>query len=235
MEQSVIDELRIWKHDKRRCIYRASSLSRYRHELQWLREHGGTYAELQQWLRRYHHVRVHLSSVEKSLKSWGEGEQQPVPRIYHSNDMLHAQLMTIREQLNRNKKTSSLATYRHELQWLREHGGTYAELQQWLRRYHHVRVHVSSVEKAVKKWSQETSEISKNLPHLEQQLLLIKEQAKYRKRIKSSCLDKYQQEILHLHENDASLADIQHWLRKHKRLVVNRMMILRKIRKWGQD
>ena len=230
MEAAVA--LREWKDTKRRKVYRASSLIKYRSDLQWLRAHGATYKELQYWLRRYHYVRVHISSVEKNVKKWQQESVYPMNLKKQHNHQLHQQLMIVKKQAKEKGKQSSLYKHKSDLQWLRAHGATYKELQYWLRRYHYVRVHISSVEKNVKKWQQEKiNDDCFRKEMLSHQLKAIKTATRRNKQTKASRLDKHREEVLSLYQNGSSLGEIQHWLR-HQRLVIHRSNISRRIKKW---
>lgn len=84
--------VRARRAEARRRLYRKSRLDKYRAELVAMRQAGASCADLVEWLRVNHRLKVHRSSIDRYLKKLpelktpiGETEQELIDRPQEEN------------------------------------------------------------------------------------------------------------------------------------------------------
>ncbi|MBT0651945.1 hypothetical protein [Geomobilimonas luticola] len=70
--QAEVDRVRQRRAEARRKLYRKSRLDRYRAELVAMKQAGASCADLAEWLRTYHRLKIHRSSIDRYLKKLPE-------------------------------------------------------------------------------------------------------------------------------------------------------------------
>jgi hypothetical protein len=72
-----------WIHSRRaearRKLYHKSRLDRYRSELVAMRRAGASCADLVEWLRVNHRLKIHRSSIDRYLRKLPELKMPPLP------------------------------------------------------------------------------------------------------------------------------------------------------------
>jgi hypothetical protein len=75
-----LNAVRSLRTEARRRRFRRSRLDRYRAELSELAARGASWRDLSVWLRKYHRVKVHPTTVGRRLQSWSAaGSALPSP------------------------------------------------------------------------------------------------------------------------------------------------------------
>ena len=75
-----LQRIRTLREEARRKLYRKSRLDKYRAELVAMRQAGASAADLAEWLRVAHRVKMNRSSVDRFLKSLPELKDFKPPR-----------------------------------------------------------------------------------------------------------------------------------------------------------
>ena len=70
--QTEVEQIRLRRAEARRKLYRKSRLDKYRAELVAMKQAGASCADLAEWLRVNHRMKVHRSSIDRFLKKLPE-------------------------------------------------------------------------------------------------------------------------------------------------------------------
>lgn len=70
--QAEVERVRQRRAEARRKLYRKSRLDRYRAELVAMKQAGASCADLAEWLRSSHRLKIHRSSIDRYLKKLPE-------------------------------------------------------------------------------------------------------------------------------------------------------------------
>lgn len=70
--QAEVERVRQRRAEARRKLYRKSRLDRYRAELVAMKQAGASCADLAEWLRSSHRLKINRSSIDRYLKKLPE-------------------------------------------------------------------------------------------------------------------------------------------------------------------
>ncbi len=70
--KAEVEWVRIRRAEARRRLYRKSRLDKYRAELVAMKQAGASCADLVEWLRVNHRLKIHRSSIDRYLKKLPE-------------------------------------------------------------------------------------------------------------------------------------------------------------------
>lgn len=70
--QAEVERVRQRRAEARRKLYRKSRLDRYRSELVAMKQAGASCADLAEWLRSSHRLKINRSSIDRYLKKLPE-------------------------------------------------------------------------------------------------------------------------------------------------------------------
>ena len=70
--QAEVERIRTRRAEARRKLYRKSRLDKYRAELVAMKQAGASCADLAEWLRVNHRLKIHRSSIDRYLKKLPE-------------------------------------------------------------------------------------------------------------------------------------------------------------------
>jgi len=153
--QKEIENIHQAKVDGRRKVYRESSMTIYRTEIEYLRFCGASYMEIQHWLRRYHHINIReRTSIGKRLKIWANDPNVPTLLDKNLQVKLKQQLIMIQKLVRKNRRTrkNRIDCHKEAILQMVNDGYSLGDIQLWLRRVRRMRVARSTIHTKIKKW-----------------------------------------------------------------------------------
>jgi len=115
---------------------------------------------------------------------------------------------------------------------------TFLEIQVWLRTYHRTYISAAQISRQYKIWNEEKIDSPTFIlneyecSQLNTQLSCVKKRVRKNRKIRKRRIERHKNQILEMREEGHSLAVIQYFLRKEKRLKISRMTIWRSIQRW---